>query len=297
MGFRQGVEDLPVQELVAQRAVEALAIAVVPRATGRDVERLHAYLAEPLLDSAGDDVGPDMRWWSAAHKQLGQGGEHLLPSEPPCHRQGQALTARFVDDREDPELTTVVGATLDKVVRPHMPRILGGQADARTVIRPEPSPLREAEIVSAGWHSCPGLPSDWRDRTDLFSLAQGVWRLEKGSGAADDGSREGEPAPVPGGIGPDAGQADQDEDSGVVTADMAANLNRCAEQACNLSRRPSRRLIPDSSHYRLVNTKVVITPHRIGAIWNAICTVIRRLNRNLRRHALFDSGVRCLRRF
>jgi hypothetical protein len=50
----QGVEDLPVQELVAHRAIKALAVAVLPWAARRDVERFHADLGQPLLDGIGD---------------------------------------------------------------------------------------------------------------------------------------------------------------------------------------------------------------------------------------------------
>jgi hypothetical protein len=46
--FAQRVEDLAVQQLVAQLAVEALAVAILPRAAGRDVQRLRAELVEPL---------------------------------------------------------------------------------------------------------------------------------------------------------------------------------------------------------------------------------------------------------
>ena len=37
--FRQGVEDLPVEQFIAQRTVEGLAVAVFPWRTWRDVER------------------------------------------------------------------------------------------------------------------------------------------------------------------------------------------------------------------------------------------------------------------
>ena len=41
-GLGECVEDLPVQELVPQLAVEALVVAVLPGTAGLDVERLDA---------------------------------------------------------------------------------------------------------------------------------------------------------------------------------------------------------------------------------------------------------------
>ena len=42
----------------------------------------------------------------------------------------QALAAGLVDDRQNAELATVMGAALDEVIRPNMPRILGAKSDA-----------------------------------------------------------------------------------------------------------------------------------------------------------------------
>jgi hypothetical protein len=46
-GFQQGDEALPVQELVLKPAVEALAVRVLPRTAGRDVERLEPAIEDP----------------------------------------------------------------------------------------------------------------------------------------------------------------------------------------------------------------------------------------------------------
>ena len=54
LGLGEAVEDLAVEELVAKRPIEALVIAVLPRRTGRDVERRHADLREPLPDRRRD---------------------------------------------------------------------------------------------------------------------------------------------------------------------------------------------------------------------------------------------------
>jgi hypothetical protein len=53
LGLGETVEDLAVQELVVERAIEALVIAILPRRALRDVERLHADLLEPLPGTPG----------------------------------------------------------------------------------------------------------------------------------------------------------------------------------------------------------------------------------------------------
>ena len=72
-GLLQAVEDFTVQAFVAQFAVEGLAVAILPWAAGRYVERLHADPAEPLLHGCSDKfaaiVGPDMRRRPARDEQ------------------------------------------------------------------------------------------------------------------------------------------------------------------------------------------------------------------------------------
>ena len=48
-GFSEGVEDLAVQQLIPQRAVEALVVAVLPWRARGDVERLHADRKRPVF--------------------------------------------------------------------------------------------------------------------------------------------------------------------------------------------------------------------------------------------------------
>ena len=71
------------------------------------------------------------------------------------HPDGQALRRELVDDVEHAELTPVMGAILDEVVRPDMAGILRPQPDAGSVIEPEPSSLRLLL-----WHFQPLPPPD-----------------------------------------------------------------------------------------------------------------------------------------
>lgn len=46
--FPVGVEEFPIQQLVPQLAIEALDIAVLPRASWFELQRSHPHPAEPL---------------------------------------------------------------------------------------------------------------------------------------------------------------------------------------------------------------------------------------------------------
>lgn len=48
-GLGERVEDFAVEQFIAQRSVEALAISILPWRSGRDVQRFHADLGEPSL--------------------------------------------------------------------------------------------------------------------------------------------------------------------------------------------------------------------------------------------------------
>ena len=56
LGFEEGVEDLTVEQLVAQLAVEAFIVAILPGASGLDVEGLHTDPGEPGLDGLGREL-------------------------------------------------------------------------------------------------------------------------------------------------------------------------------------------------------------------------------------------------
>ena len=78
-----------------------------------------------------------MRRRPSGDQQFCQSAQHNLAPEPSRDRQGQALPADLVDDRQDPELAAVVGPSLDEVVGPYVAGILRPQPDTRPVIEPE----------------------------------------------------------------------------------------------------------------------------------------------------------------
>jgi len=54
----QSIEDLPLEQLVAQLAVEGLDVAVLPWASGLDEERPHAQLGQPCAHLFGGEFRP-----------------------------------------------------------------------------------------------------------------------------------------------------------------------------------------------------------------------------------------------
>ena len=53
-GLGERVEDLAIEQFIAQRPVEALAVSILPWRSGGDVERLHADLRQPFLHRRRD---------------------------------------------------------------------------------------------------------------------------------------------------------------------------------------------------------------------------------------------------
>ena len=83
-GLRQAREQLPVQELVAQPAVETLRVAVLPWASRRNVERSDPALLEPLANRCCDEFRPVVRTNMRGGPMLIAGGTKTggMPSRP-----------------------------------------------------------------------------------------------------------------------------------------------------------------------------------------------------------------------
>ena len=70
-GLGEAVEQLAVQELVAQLGVEPLAVAVLPRAAKLDERRFRADRNDPLPHGLGDALGPlSERTWPGAPRRM-----------------------------------------------------------------------------------------------------------------------------------------------------------------------------------------------------------------------------------
>src|SRR4051812_7029418 len=83
-----------------------------------------------------------MGWWPSCDEQVGKRRQHVLMLELARHDEREALPAGLADDGEDADLTPIMRAPFDKVVRPDVPGIFRPEPDAGTVIEPEPPPFR-----------------------------------------------------------------------------------------------------------------------------------------------------------
>ena len=70
LGFLETVEDLPVEQFVAEFSVEAFAIAILPRASGLDVEGLGTDVCQPDANDLGRRCSPTVAP-SGSSPQLG----------------------------------------------------------------------------------------------------------------------------------------------------------------------------------------------------------------------------------
>ena len=145
LGFLERVEDLAVQQLVAQLAVEALVVAVLPRAAALDEQRPHADPAEPSPHRLGGEfpavARADVVGRAAFDEEVGQHLQHVVRGQVARDGDGEALARVLVDDRQHAEGPPVVGAVLHEVIGPHMPRPARPQPDARAVVQPQPPAL------------------------------------------------------------------------------------------------------------------------------------------------------------
>jgi hypothetical protein len=132
--FVQGGEELHRQEFVAQLGVEALAIAVLPRAARLDEERLHANPAEPGAHIAGDElgavVGANVLRRPVREEEMGQAVKHVIRIEFARHDDRQTAPRELVDHRQHAKPPAVLSAVLHEVVGPHVVGPLGHETGA-----------------------------------------------------------------------------------------------------------------------------------------------------------------------
>src|SRR5580658_5155170 len=145
LGFTQRVEDLAVEQLIAQASIKAFDEAILPRAAGGDVCRLCADRGDPLPHRGGEElrpvIGANVFRRAAPDEQVREEIDNIDRFEPAGHSNGQAFMGELVDDIEQPDFATVMGALLDKVVRPDVIGAFRPQPDARSVSQPQPAAL------------------------------------------------------------------------------------------------------------------------------------------------------------
>ena len=133
LGFLQRVEDLTVEQFVAELRIEALTIAVLPGTAWFDVSGLGSHGCNPLADSLGDEPGPlSERMCPGIPRRMNRSESASITSVDLIrfHSDRQAFSRELIDDVEHSILLSVVGAILDEVVGPDMVGIFGPQPDA-----------------------------------------------------------------------------------------------------------------------------------------------------------------------
>ena len=141
----QGVEDFTVEQFVAQAGIKALDVAVLPRATSLDVSGLGTDRSDPVLHGLGDElrsvVGADVTGYAPQDEEVGQNVDDIDCLELAGDTDRQAFMGKLVEHVEHPIPASIMGAVLDKVVRPDVIAVLRPQPDARSVRQPEPAAL------------------------------------------------------------------------------------------------------------------------------------------------------------
>ena len=135
------VEDFAIEQLIAQLAVERLAIAVLPGTSWFDVGGLGADGCNPFAERECDElravVGTDVGRHAASDEQIAQRLDDICRLQLPGHADGNRFPRELVDDAQHPEGLSIMGAIGHEVVRPHMVGPLRPQADARSVVEPQ----------------------------------------------------------------------------------------------------------------------------------------------------------------
>ena len=133
-GLLQAVEDFTVEAFVAKLAIEALAVAVFPRAARFDVECFGSQLGEPAADHLGCHLGAvirsDVFGNTALDHHVGHGLDDGKAVDAAGNPDRQTFPGELVDQRHQPKLAAVMGLGLDKIVGPHMVAVLWPQPDA-----------------------------------------------------------------------------------------------------------------------------------------------------------------------
>ena len=120
--FAQAVEYFLIETFVAELSVEAFAVAVLPWASGFDVECLRSDIGEPFAYDLGGHlrpiVGTDMLWDAAHDHGVGHGLDDTKRVDPPSNTDGKAFASELVDEGHQPQLAAIMGSGFDKIIGP-----------------------------------------------------------------------------------------------------------------------------------------------------------------------------------
>ena len=132
LGLFHRAENLPVEQLVSELAVEAFIVPVLPWATWLDKEGLHADPFKPFAKGYCDKlwtiVGSDIARHAMLQHCVGDSVQDIARAQLALHFDGQAFSSVLIDQRQHAERTSIMCSILDEVIGPDMVLML----------RPEP---------------------------------------------------------------------------------------------------------------------------------------------------------------
>ena len=141
-GLMDRVENFAIEQLVAETAVEAFHIAVLPGAAGRDEGGLCADGADPVANALGDElraiIRADEARRAAQDEKVGQNVDHVSGLEFAVDPDRQTFAAELIENAEHLDDPAIRGAVVDEVVAPDMVGAFRPQPDAGAVIQPQP---------------------------------------------------------------------------------------------------------------------------------------------------------------
>src|SRR6266498_1094899 len=122
--FGAAAEPFHVQAFVAELAVEALVVAVLPRLARIDQGGVDLRFGEPFQDRLTHELGSVVRAQEhrrAAHaNQAGEYFDDARGADTARHVDRKALTRELVDDGEAFELLPIGAGVVDKIVGPYL---------------------------------------------------------------------------------------------------------------------------------------------------------------------------------
>ena len=144
-GLGERVEDLTIEKLVPDAGIEALDVAVLPRAARRDVGCFGTDGGNPVLDGFRNElraiVGPYVLWHAPKDEEIGQDVDHIRGFELPVEPDRQALQRELVDHVQHAILSAIMGAVLEEVIGPDVIWPFRPKPDAGAIALPDAAAL------------------------------------------------------------------------------------------------------------------------------------------------------------
>ena len=146
LGLGQGGDDLRIETLVAERAVEGFHRPVLPGTARCDEERGHAETLQPGAHRSRGArrvvVGAEGGRRAALHEERRPPGEDVVGAQAPGDVDAEALPRELVHDGPQAQGPAVLRPFVDEVVGPDVVRPLGSAPRAGAVRGPESPPPR-----------------------------------------------------------------------------------------------------------------------------------------------------------